>query len=56
MFKSYQMELAGRPLVIETGRYAELAGGAVMVRYGDTVILSTATARLSRERELISFL
>ncbi len=54
MFKSYQMELAGRPLVIETGKYAELAGGAVMVRYGDTVILSTATAS-AKPREGIDF-
>ncbi|MBR6729093.1 MAG: polyribonucleotide nucleotidyltransferase, partial [Clostridia bacterium] len=54
MFKSYQMELAGRPLVIETGRYAELAGGAVMVRYGDTVILSTATAS-AKPRDGIDF-
>ncbi len=54
MFKSYQMELAGRPLVIETGKYAELAGGAVMVRYGDTVILSTATAS-AKPRDGIDF-
>lgn len=54
MFKSYQMELAGRPLVIETGKYAELAGGAVLVRYGDTVILSTATAS-AKPREGIDF-
>jgi len=54
MFKSYQMELAGRPLVVETGKYAELAGGAVMVRYGDTVILSTATAS-AKPRDGIDF-
>ncbi|MBE7048058.1 MAG: polyribonucleotide nucleotidyltransferase [Ruminococcaceae bacterium] len=54
MFKSYQMELAGRPLIVETGKYAELAGGAVMIRYGDTVILSTATAS-SKPREGIDF-
>ncbi|MBE7041135.1 MAG: polyribonucleotide nucleotidyltransferase [Ruminococcaceae bacterium] len=54
MFKSFEMELAGRPLVIETGKYAELAGGAVMVRYGDTVILSTATAS-AKPREGIDF-
>ena len=33
MFKSFEMELAGRPLVIETGKYAELAGGAVIDVY-----------------------
>jgi len=47
MYKIYKTELAGRELIIETGRYAQLANGAVLVRYGDTVILSTATA--SRE-------
>ncbi|MBQ9914600.1 MAG: polyribonucleotide nucleotidyltransferase, partial [Clostridia bacterium] len=54
MFKSYQMELAGRPLVIEIGKYAELAGGACMTRYGDTVVLSTATAS-AKPREGIDF-
>ena len=54
MFKSFEMELAGRPLVIETGKYAELAGGAVMVRYGDTAVLSTATMS-AKPREGIDF-
>ncbi len=54
MYKCYQTELAGRPLVIETGKFAELAGGAVMVRYGDTCILSTATAS-AKPREGIDF-
>ncbi len=44
MFKTYSMLLAGRPLTIETGKMALLANGAVLVRYGDTVVLSTATA------------
>ena len=34
----------GKPLVVETGKYAGLANGACMVRYGDTCILATATA------------
>ncbi len=38
------MQLAGRPLTIETGKMALLANGAVLVRYGDTVVISTATA------------
>ena len=38
------MLLAGRPLTIETGKMALLANGAVLVRYGDTVVISTATA------------
>ena len=54
MYKSFQMELAGRPLVIETGKYAELAGGAVMVRYGDTAVLSTATMS-AKPRDGIDF-
>ena len=41
---SVAIELAGRTLSIETGRVALLAGGAVMVRYGDTVLLAAATA------------
>ena len=42
--KVFKTEFAGRPLVIETGKYAGLANGACMVRYGDTCILATATA------------
>jgi len=38
------MTLAGRPLVLEVGKHAELANGAVMVHYGDTTVLVTATA------------
>ncbi|NLD51042.1 MAG: polyribonucleotide nucleotidyltransferase [Clostridiaceae bacterium] len=40
----FSMELAGRNVTIETGNLAQLANGSVMVRYGDTVVLSTATA------------
>ncbi|WP_083931902.1 polyribonucleotide nucleotidyltransferase [Cohnella laeviribosi] len=39
-----EMLLAGRPLVLETGRLAKQANGAVFVRYGETVVLSTVTA------------
>ena len=42
--KKYSMEFAGRPLVIEFGRYAQQAGGSALVRYGDTVVLVNATA------------
>ncbi len=42
--KKFQMTLAGRPLVIETGHLAQFASGSCLVRYGDTVILSTVTA------------
>ena len=44
MFKTYEMELAGRKLVIETGKIAGLANGSVMVRYGDTVVMVNVTA------------
>lgn len=42
--KVYKMQLAGREFSIETGRVARQASGAVLVRYGDTVVLTTATA------------
>ncbi len=54
MKKTFSFELAGRNLVIETGQLAQLANGAVLVRYGDTVVLSTATAS-SSPREGIDF-
>ncbi len=44
MYKTFSMELAGREFSVEIGRVAELANGAAMVRYGDTVVLVTATA------------
>ncbi|MCL2351106.1 MAG: polyribonucleotide nucleotidyltransferase [Firmicutes bacterium] len=44
MHKTYAMELAGRPFSVEIDRVAELAGGAALMRYGDTVVLVTATA------------
>ncbi|GHU52051.1 polyribonucleotide nucleotidyltransferase [Clostridia bacterium] len=44
MHKTYNYDLAGRTLSFEIGRVAELAGGDALVRYGDTVVLVTATA------------
>lgn len=44
MEKRVQMELGGKPFILETGRLAKQANAAVMVRYGDTVVLSTVTA------------
>ncbi len=41
--RSFSREFGGKTLTIETGRVANLAGGAVTVRYGDTVVLCTAT-------------
>lgn len=44
MYKKVEVEVGGRTLSLETGRIAKQAGGAVMVTYGDTVVLVTATA------------
>ena len=44
MFKTYETELAGRKLVIETGKLAGLSNGSVLVRYGDTVVMVNVTA------------
>lgn len=43
MERFFESELAGRKLVIETGKLAQLASGSVLVRYGETVVLATAT-------------
>ena len=53
-YKSYSMELAGRTLRVDIGRVAKQANGAVFIHYGDTVILSTATAS-EKPREGIDF-
>lgn len=52
--KIFKTEIAGRPLVVETGKMAELANGSCLVRYGDTVVLATATASKT-PREGIDF-
>ncbi len=44
MYKTYSMELAGRTLSVDIGRVAAQASGAALMHYGDTVVLSTATA------------
>ncbi|MCF6410616.1 polyribonucleotide nucleotidyltransferase [Pseudalkalibacillus salsuginis] len=49
----YSIDWAGRKLTLETGKLAKQANGAVMVRYGDTAVLSTATA--SKEPKNLSF-
>jgi len=54
MQKNFSMDLAGRKLTIETGKLAQLANGSVLVRYGDTVVLSTATAS-AEPREGVDF-
>ena len=44
MYKTFSMELAGRTLSVDIGRVAKQANGAAFMHYGDTTILSTATA------------
>ena len=53
-FKTFEYTLAGRPLVIEHGKMAGLANGSCLVRYGDTVVLATATAS-EKPREGIDY-
>ena len=54
-YKVYTYELAGRPLVVKTGKIAGLANGAALVQYGETTVLATATASAA-PREGIDFL
>lgn len=54
MYKSFSMELAGRTLTVDVNRVAKQANGAAFVHYGDTVVLSTATAS-DKPREGIDF-
>ena len=54
MYKSFSMELAGRTLTVDIGRVAKQANGAAFMHYGDTVVLSTATAS-DKPREGIDF-
>ncbi|HIQ64040.1 MAG TPA: polyribonucleotide nucleotidyltransferase [Candidatus Avichristensenella intestinipullorum] len=52
--KIYTTELGGKPLLLEFGKYAQQAGGSVLVRYGDTVVLVCATMS-AKAREGIDF-
>lgn len=51
--KVYRYDWAGRPLVIEVGQLAKQANGAVLVRYGDSAVLSTAT--MSKDAKALDF-
>ena len=44
MYKKFETELAGRKLVVETGKVAELANGNAVIHYGDTVVMCNVTA------------
>ena len=52
--ETFSLQLAGRDLILETGKMAGQANGAVLVRYGDTAVLVTATAS-EQPREGIDF-
>ena len=54
MYKSFSMELAGRTLTVDIGRVAAQANGAALMHYGETVVLSTATAS-EKPRDGIDF-
>ena len=54
MYKTFEMELAGRPLKVDVGRVAKHANGAVLMHYGDTTVLCTATAS-EKPRDGIDF-
>ena len=53
-YKSFSMELAGRTLTVDVGRVAKQANGAAFMHYGDTTVLSTATAS-EKPRDGIDF-
>lgn len=53
-FKVFETELAGRPLKVEVGKMAQLAGGSCLVRYGETEVLCTATMS-AKPREGVDF-
>jgi len=50
----FETEIAGRKLVVETGKFAQLANGSALVRYGETVVLASATAS-AKPRDGIDF-
>ena len=53
-YKVFETTLAGRPLVVETGKIAQLANGSCLIRYGETVILCTVTMS-AKPREGVDF-
>lgn len=55
MQKTFQMEIGNRTLIVETGKYAEQAGGSCLLRCGDTAVLSCATVS-KNAREGVDFL
>ena len=54
MFRTFETTFAGRPLVVETGKMAQLANGSCLVRWGETVVMVNITAS-KQPREGIDF-
>ena len=54
MYKSFSIEIGGKTLTVDVGRVAAQANGAALMHYGDTTVLSTATAS-EKPREGIDF-
>ena len=52
--ESFEVELGGRKLIVETGKMAKQANGSVLVRYGDTAVLVAVTAS-AKPREGVDF-
>ena len=53
-YKSYTMDLAGKPLTLEFGKYCEQAAGSVWVHLGDTVVMVNATARAPEQARKVT--
>ena len=53
-FRVFETELAGRPLIVETGKMGQLANGECLVRYGETVVHVAATAS-AKPRDGVDF-
>ena len=49
MVETFTREIGGRTLIVEIGRYAEQANGAALIRYGDSIVLSTVNSAQARE-------
>jgi len=54
MFRTFETELSGRKLVVETGKMAQLTNGSALVRFGDTVVMVNVTAS-KKAREGVDF-
>ena len=53
MYKTFEMELAGRPLKVDVGRVAKQANGAVLMHYGDTTLYSNCFREAKRRNRFL---